>query len=226
MILAAGRGNRMGGLTQNLPKPLLKIKGKTLLEYHLEKLANAGFQKIVINISYLAEMIKEFVGDGSKWNLDVTFSEENPVLETAGGIKKALSLLGTDAFIVINADIYTNYQFEKLKNIKLDKNVNGYLVLVKNPQHNLAGDFGLLENNFLTLNGISLYTFSGIAIYNPILFDIVGVGEYMHLAPLLKASISKGLLKGGMFEGIWSDIGAPERLRALSKVNINKENKI
>ena len=109
MILAAGRGLRMGSLTKDIPKPLIQVKGKPLIEWHLEKLANAGFKDIVINICYLPEMIKEFVGNGSRWELNVIYSEENPILETAGGIKNALPLLSYEPFVVINADIFSNF---------------------------------------------------------------------------------------------------------------------
>ena len=110
MILAAGRGLRMGSLTKDIPKPLIQVKGKPLIEWHLEKLANAGFKDIVINICYLPEMIKEFVGNGSRWELNVIYSEENPILETAGGIKNALPLLSYEPFVVINADIFSNFK--------------------------------------------------------------------------------------------------------------------
>tara|TARA_B100001559_G_scaffold162519_1_gene136350 strand:+ start:184 stop:852 length:669 start_codon:yes stop_codon:yes gene_type:complete len=216
MILAAGRGLRMGSLTKDIPKPLIQVKGKPLIEWHLEKLANAGFKDIVINICYLPEMIKEFVGNGSRWELNVIYSEENPILETAGGIKNALPLLSYEPFVVINADIFSNFNYKKLKSISLENSVDGYLVLVKNPEHNEIGDFGLLGNNFLALDTNILYTFSGIAIYHSRFFDRIELGKKMQLSPLLNSSISQSLIKGELFEGIWSDIGTPERLRAIN----------
>tara|TARA_B100001564_G_C20647935_1_gene675360 strand:+ start:1162 stop:1830 length:669 start_codon:yes stop_codon:yes gene_type:complete len=216
MILAAGRGLRMGSLTKDIPKPLIQVKGKPLIEWHLEKLANAGFKDIVINICYLPEMIKEFVGNGSRWELNVIYSEENPILETAGGIKNALPLLSYEPFAVINADIFSNFNYKKLKSISLENSVDGYLVLVKNPEHNEIGDFGLLGNNFLALDTNILYTFSGIAIYHSRFFDRIELGKKMQLSPLLNSSISQSLIKGELFEGIWSDIGTPERLRAIN----------
>ena len=160
MILAAGRGERMGELTKETPKPLIRVKEKPLIEWHLEKLSISGFQDIVINVCYLPEMIKDFVGDGSKWQVNITYSEEDPVLETAGGIKNALSFLGKEPFAVINADIYSNFDYAKLRSINLNNNSDGYLVLVENPDHNQSGDFGILEDNYLALNSETLYTFS------------------------------------------------------------------
>ena len=217
MILAAGRGERMGNLTRDLPKPLIRVKGKPLIEWHLEKLSNSGFKDIVINVSYLPEMIKDFVGDGSRWQLNVTYSEENPILETAGGIKNALSLLGKEPFAVINSDIFSNFNYAKLKLISLNNSSDGHLVLVKNPEHNQTGDFGLLENDCLALNMNALYTFSGIAVYHPRFFDEMETGVKMQLLPLLKSSISNSLIKGELFEGIWSDIGTLERLEIVNK---------
>ena len=219
MILAAGRGERMGNLTRDLPKPLIRVKGKPLIEWHLEKLSNSGFKDIVINVSYLPEMIKDFVGDGSMWQLNVTYSEENPILETAGGIKNALPLLGKEPFAVINSDIFSNFNYVKLKLISLNNSSDGHLVLVKNPEHNQTGDFGLLENDCLALNVNALYTFSGIAVYHPRFFDEMETGVKMQLLPLLKSSISNSLIKGELFEGIWSDIGTLERLEAINKID-------
>lgn len=219
MILAAGRGERMGNLTRDLPKPLIRAKGKPLIEWHLEKLSNSGFKDIVINVSYLPEMIKDFVGDGSRWQLNVTYSEENPILETAGGIKNALSLLGKEPFAVINSDIFSNFNYAKLKLISLNNSSDGHLVLVKNPEHNQTGDFGLLENDCLALNVNALYTFSGIAVYHPRFFDEMETGVKIQLLPLLKSSISNSLIKGELFEGIWSDIGTLERLEAINKID-------
>ena len=217
MILAAGRGLRMGILTKDLPKPLLILRGKPLIEWHLKKLSNAGFKEVVINISYLPKKIKEFVGNGSKWGLHVTYSEENPVLETGGGIKKALPLLGSDAFLVINADIYSNFDYKRIQTIFLKKGADAYLILVKNPEHNLKGDFGLSDSSDLLLNSMPLYTFSGIAIYHPRFFSKLEAGKKMQLLPLFKNAISQKLIKGELFEGVWSDVGTPLRLNNLNK---------
>ena len=217
MILAAGRGERMGGLTKDNPKPLIKVRGKPLIEWHLEKLSAAGFEDIVINICYLPEIIKDFVGDGSRWQLNVNYSEESPVLETAGGIKNALPLLGKEPFAVINADIFSNFDYARLRLINLNNSSDGYVVLVDNPEHNQAGDFGLLKNNCLVLNSEILYTFSGIAVYHPRFFNDMEAGVKMQLLPLLNSSISNSLIKGELFKGMWSDIGTPERLEIINK---------
>jgi MurNAc alpha-1-phosphate uridylyltransferase len=218
MILAAGRGERMGSLTKNIPKPLISARGKPLIEWHLEKLSTTGFKDIVINVCYLPKIIKDFVGDGSRWQLKVTYSEENPILETAGGIKNALPLLGKDPFAVINADIFSNFDYAKLKLINLNNSSDGYLILVRNPEHNQAGDFGLLGNDYLTFNSNIMYTFSGIAVYHPRFFNQIESGIKMQLFPLLKSSIPQSLIKGELFEGIWSDIGTPERLTTINKI--------
>ena len=217
MILAAGRGLRMGDLTKDLPKPLLILRGRPLIEWHLKKLANAGFKEVVINVSYLPNKIKEFVGDGSEWGLRVTFSEESPVLETGGGIKKALPLLGSDAFLVINADIYSNFDYKKIHTFFLKKGIDAHLILVKNPEHNLKGDFGLTDTSNLVLNKMPLYTFSGIAVYHPRFFSNLETGKKIQLLPLLKNAISKKSIKGELFQGEWSDIGTPLRLNNLNK---------
>jgi len=128
-------------------------------------------------------------------------------------------LLGSKPFLVINADIFSNFNYEKLKLISLNNSIDGYLVLVKNPKHNQTGDFSLLEDNFLALNKNILYTFSGIAVYHPRFFNQIETGKKMQLLPLLKNSISQHLIKGELFEGIWSDIGTPERLKIVNKIN-------
>ena len=217
MILAAGRGERMGDLTKDNPKPLIKVRGKPLIEWHLEKLSATGFEDIVINVCYLSKIIKDFVGDGSRWQLNVNYSEENPALDTAGGIKNALSLLGKEPFAVINADIFSNFDYARLRLINLNNSSDGYLILVGNPEHNQAGDFGLLENNCLVLNSEILYTFSGIAVYHPRFFNDIEAGVKMQLVPLLNSAISNSLIKGELFKGIWSDIGTPERLEIINK---------
>jgi len=218
MILAAGRGERMGKLTRDIPKPLISVRGKPLIEWHLEKLSTSKFKDVVINVCYLPKIIKDFIGDGSKWQLNVTYSEESPVLETAGGIKNALPLLGKDPFAVINADIFSNFDYANLQSIDLNNYSDGYLVLVRNPKHNQDGDFGLLGNDCLTFNSNILYTFSGIAVYHPRFFNEIELGIKMQLLPLLKSSIPHSLIKGELFEGVWSDIGTPERLNTINKI--------
>ena len=219
MILAAGRGERMGELTREILKPLISARGKPLIEWHLEKLSTTGFKDIVINVCYLPEIIKDFVGNGSKWKLNVSYSEENPILETAGGIKNALSLLGEEPFAVINADIFSNFDYAKLQLINLNNTSDGYLVLVENPEHNKSGDFGLSQNNYVTLNSKISHTFSGIAVYHPRFFNSLKRGVKMQLLPLLKNAISNSLIKGELFTGDWSDVGTPERHALMNKID-------
>ena len=219
MILAAGRGERMGKLTQNCPKPLLKVKGRSLIDWHLIKLSEAGFKDVVINVAYLSKEIIEFVGDGSKWGLNISISEEEQALETAGGIKKAIKYLGDEPFAVINADIFSDYNYEKLKNRSLQNNSMGHLVLVNNPEHNLKGDFGIMDNGILTMNSEGPLTFSGIAIYDPKFFSELAEGNKIKLAPILEIAINKKCIQGELFEGLWSDVGTPER---LNMINLNE----
>ena len=168
MILAAGLGSRMRPLTDTLPKPLLEVHDKPLIVYHIEKLARNGFKEIVINIAHLGYKISDALGDGSAWNVSITYSDEQEegALESAGGIKKALSILGNEVFLVVNADIWCDYEFNAKFNI--GDNL-AHIILVPNPDHNLAGDFGL--DDTLVLNSHKdMFTFSGIGFYSPMLF--------------------------------------------------------
>ncbi|MDA9600287.1 nucleotidyltransferase family protein [Nitrosomonadales bacterium] len=216
MILAAGRGERMGNLTQNCPKPLLKVKGRCLIDWHLIKLCEAGFKDVVINVAYLSKEIMEFVGDGSKWGLNISISEEEQALETAGGIKKANKYLGDEPFVVINADIFSDYNYKNLKNRSLQKKSIGHLVLVNNPEHNPKGDFGIMDDGILTMNSERSLTFSGIAIYDPKFFSELAEGNKIKLAPILEIAINKKCIQGELFDGLWSDIGTPERLNMIN----------
>jgi len=216
MILAAGRGERMGNLTQNCPKPLLKVKGRCLIDWHLIKLSEAGFKDVVINVAYLSKEIIEFVGDGSKWGLNISISEEEQALETAGGIKKAIKYLWDEPFAVINADIFSDYNYKNLKNRSLQKKSIGHLVLVNNPEHNPKGDFGIMDDGILTMNSERPLTFSGIAIYDPKFFSGLTRGIKIKLAPMLEIAINKKCIQGELFEGAWSDVGTPERLNMIN----------
>ena len=216
MILAAGRGERMGNLTQNCPKPLLKVKGRCLIDWHLIKLYDAGFKDVVINVAYLSKEIIEFVGDGSKWGLNISISEEEQALETAGGIKKAIKYLGDEPFAVINADIFSDYNYKNLKNRSLQSKSMGHLVLVNNPEHNPKGDFGIMDDGILTMNSERPLTFSGIAIYDPKFFSELAEGNKIKLAPILEIAINKKCIQGELFDGLWSDVGTPERLNMIN----------
>ena len=214
MILAAGRGERMRPLTDQIPKPLLEVAGKPLIVWHLEKLAKANFEEVIINHAHLGEMIEAYVGDGSRWNLKITYSREGSPLETAGGIKKALPLIGDQPFLVVNADIYTDFNFATIKNRNLN-DCKGHLVMVKNPKQHPDGDF-FLQNNQIELEGKERLTFSGVAIYQPKIFEDIKIEPVAKLAPILKKLIGAKCISGEAHQGLWFDIGTPERLNEVN----------
>ncbi|MCW8900904.1 MAG: nucleotidyltransferase family protein [Gammaproteobacteria bacterium] len=211
MILAAGRGERMRPLTDALPKPLLKVGGKMLIEYHLEKLKAAEVTDVVINHAWLGEKIEQALGDGARFGLNISYSAETEALETAGGIVNALPLLGSTPFIVINADIFCDVDFSTLV-----APIAGlaHLLLVDNPEHNKDGDFALTESGYVQQNGQSKLTFSGIGIYHPDLFKHKAKGKRA-LAPVLREAMDKQLVTGSHYQGMWHDIGTPARLTEL-----------
>ncbi|MDM5263343.1 nucleotidyltransferase family protein [Sulfurovum sp. XTW-4] len=218
MILAAGSGTRMRPLTDTTPKPLLKVGGIPLIVWHIERLAHDGYTDIVINIAHLGYQIPEALGDGSEWGVNITYSDEQEEggLETAGGIIKALPLLGDQAFLVLNGDIWTDYDFQDHR--KLAEGILAHLVLVPNPEHNPEGDFALDGNRVIDNRQ---YTFSGIGYYSPKLFDGVLYGKSA-LAPLLRVAIKEGKVTGELYEGEWLDIGTPERLELLNAQLMNR----
>lgn len=214
MILCAGRGERMRPLTDTLPKPLLEVRGKPLLVWHLENLAKCGFKDVVINIAHLGFKIPEAIGDGSKYGLNITYSDEQKegALESAGGIIKALPLLGDDTFLVVNGDVFCDYNFDA--DFDLGDKL-AHLVLVPNPEHNPEGDFGLKDE--LVLNEADKkYTFSGIGYYSPKLFNNLKYGKSA-LAPLLREAIEKNRVSGELFNKMWHDVGTPQRLENINK---------
>ncbi|MDT8452001.1 MAG: nucleotidyltransferase family protein [Gammaproteobacteria bacterium] len=212
MILAAGRGERLRPLTDHTPKPLLQVGEHRLIEYHLYKLARAGIHDVVINTAWLGEQIQQSLGNGEKYGLNIQYSDEGgQALETAGGIIKALPLLG-DIFLIINGDIYTDYEFEKLTQLKL--NSEAHLVMVENPEHNNSGDFAL-ENGYLQNNGRPLYTYSGIGVYSQQFFAGHPEGVAA-LAPILKEKIARQKVSGELYQNAWTDVGTLERLQQLS----------
>ena len=214
MILAAGRGERMRPLTDTLPKPLLEVDGKALIVWHIQKLLACGFKDIVINIAHLGYKIPDLLGDGSKYGVNISYSDEQEsgALESAGGIKKALPLLGEEVFLVVNGDIFCDYDFDSSFDLK---NNLAHLILVENPEHNSNGDFGL--DGALVLNeSKEKYTFSGIGYYNPKLFKNLEIGKSA-LAPLLRAEIKNKKITGELYHGDWYDIGTPQRLNDINK---------
>ena len=208
MILAAGRGERLRPYTDTCPKPLLEVGGKALIDYHLEALAAAGILQVVINVSWLSEAIEAAVGDGSRFGLEVVYSREPEALEAAGGIVQALQYLD-DHFIVVNADIYTDYAFEKLLAVK----ANAYLVLVENPDFHPQGDFAI-KSGYLSNDVKGRYTFAGIARYHRSFFQGQVTGK-QSLAPLLRQAADEKALKGELYTGNWTDVGTVERWQSV-----------
>lgn len=212
MILAAGRGERMRPLTDVLPKPLLEVAGKALIVYQIEALEAAGINEIVINTGHLGEQIQYELGTGSSYGVDIFYSDEGEnILETAGGIIQALPLLGDDPFIVTNADIFTDFDYQILTE---EPDFDAHLILVNNPAHNLKGDFAL-ENGRIIEQGSQKLTYSGISIFHPHFFEKCNPGR-APLAPLLHQAAQEKRLSGQHFTGTWSDIGTPSRLKELN----------
>lgn len=207
MLLAAGRGERMGELTRHEPKPLLDIGGERLIERQLRLLAESGFREVIINLSYRGSAIREFLGATSRWGQSIVYSEEGePALETGGGIIAALPLLGAAPFIVVNADIVTDFDYAQLQR----KQADALLVLVPNPTHHPQGDFGLSASGIVTAEP-PLMTFSGISVLSPALFDGIEPGR-QRLRPILESAIAQRRVEGVRYDGLWHDIGTPERL--------------
>jgi MurNAc alpha-1-phosphate uridylyltransferase len=213
MILAAGRGNRMRPLTDQTPKPLLEAGGKPLIAWLIERLARAHFTEIVINVAHLGDRIEAALGDGSRWGARIRYSREAEALETAGGIATALPLLGTDPFIVVNGDLYTDFDFSTLE---APRDSVAHLVLIDNPPHHPSGDFALNERRVAN-DGPVRYTFSGIGVYRPALFESVAAGTKCQLATVLRPAIDAGRVSGEHFKGLWLDVGTPQRLADLDR---------
>jgi MurNAc alpha-1-phosphate uridylyltransferase len=226
MILAAGRGERMRPLTDTLPKPLLRVGGRALIEYHLQNLAQAGFRDIVINHAHLGQMIEAALGNGERFGVRIHYSPEPAALETAGGLAQALPVLRAGAgkgerqpFLAVNADVYCSMHFSTLLPVlhrmrDHPDSALAHLVLVDNPAHHMDGDFAL-ESGRVTATGKEMFTFSGIGIYQPELFQDVVPGTVARLAPLLKEAMARERVSGQRYFGSWVDVGTPERLRLL-----------
>lgn len=214
LILAAGRGERMRPLTNDLPKPLLPAGGQPLIDYHVRALARGGMREIVVNLSWHGEKLRSYLGDGRRYGVNFAFSEEGPEpLETGGGIHHALHLLGPDAFWVVNGDIACDYSFARRT---LLPGTLAHLVLVPNPPHNERGDFCLTAGRIAagSPSGPDTRTFAGISVLAPQLFADAKPGRFP-LAPLLRAAAERGAVTGEEHTGRWTDVGTPERLAAL-----------
>lgn len=213
MILAAGRGERLRPLTDTVPKSLVEVRGKSLLQRHLERLRMAGIDKVVINLGWLGEKVVERVGGGSKFGLEIVYSHEGEeVLETGGGIHKALPFLGSEPFLVVNADIFTDMPIPA---VALTDPALGHLVMVPTPAYRRHGDFDLRDGLIRNSKDAAL-TFSGVAVYRPAFFAGCEAGRFP-LAPLLREAAEAGQLSGSLYEGIWEDVGTQQRLDELNQ---------
>jgi len=224
LIFAAGLGERMRPLTDHTPKPLLEAGGKPLIAWHLEKLAAAGVHYVVINTSHLAERFPEVLGDGSRWGLRIRYAYEGPTpLETGGGMLNALSLLGDAPFLALNGDIHSDLDYASLPT---EPQGLAHLVMVDNPAHHPQGDFALDAQGRLHAEGAPRLTFSGIGVYRRellqdwpgIIGDTPGAGARpprFKLAPVLRAAMADGRVRGTHYEGAWTDVGTPARLAGL-----------
>lgn len=213
MILAAGRGNRLRPLTDTVPKPLIEVQGRTLIEHHLYRLAADGFTEVVINVAWLADKIKQRLGDGSRYGVHIDYSEERQgALETGGGILKALPLLGKGPFLTLNADVYTNFAFASLKAV-LKPGDCAHLVMVPNPSHHPQGDFRLSEDGRLHTDGEPRLTYSGIGVHHPEFFKDCAPGRFPML-PLWQQAIRADHVSGQHYTGRWHDVSTPDGLPA------------
>jgi MurNAc alpha-1-phosphate uridylyltransferase len=224
LIFAAGLGERMRPLTDRTPKPLLPVRGKPLIAWHLEKLAAMGVHYVVINTSHLAEQFPETLGDGSRWGLRIRYAYEGPVpLETGGGMLNALPLLGPEPFIVVSGDVWTDADFSTLP---AEPKGLAHLLLVDNPAHHPSGDFALDEHGWLQPDGVSKLTYSGIGVFRRELLDdwtSLAVNSEpdarkpprFKIRPLLDHAIAHGKVDGQHYSGHWTDVGTPERLASL-----------
>ena len=218
MILAAGLGNRMRPLTLHTPKPLLTVADKPLIVWHIEKLKKIGVTEIVINTAWLAEKLITALGTGEQFGVSIHWSNEGEGLETAGGIIRALPLLGDQPFILVNGDVWTNYDFAPLLEVSLGKNL-AHLMLVDNPVQHPQGDFVLHMQKAYTFEqhqqGEAL-TYSGIAVISPEMFAGLADGK-RPLAPLLKQAMQEGRVSADKLTAAWVDVGTPERLSDLDR---------
>jgi N-acetyl-alpha-D-muramate 1-phosphate uridylyltransferase len=216
MVLAAGRGERLRPLTDKVPKALVVVGGKPLIAWHLERLAAGGCREVVVNVAHLGEQILQRIGDGDHYGLRIAYSREPEPLETAGGIAYALPLLSAEPFLLVNADIYCEYDFATLLR-RPPGPALAHLVLVPNPPHRPNGDFAL-EGGTVRGQGARRYTYAGVAVVSPQLVASVRRGDKVPLAPLLYGAADRGLLSGEAYEGLWQDVGTAERLAELESL--------
>lgn len=223
MILAAGRGERMRPLTDSTPKPLLAVGGKPLIVWHIERLVNAGITQLVINHAWLGQKIEGQLQDGRKWGASIVYSPEPIALETAGGIAQALDLFHDEPFLVVNGDVWCDWnpiQALEIGRTLVQDHKMGWLLLVDNPEHHQAGDFAL-DQNGLAIDRThcpgGALTFSGVGVYQPALFASLARQQPAKLAPLLRQAMAAGQIMGTHYNGRWVDVGTPERLASLDR---------
>jgi MurNAc alpha-1-phosphate uridylyltransferase len=213
MILAAGRGERMRPLTDAMPKPLLPVADKPLIQHHIERLARAGIRELVINLAWKGAMLREALGSGERFGVRIAYSDEGErALETGGGIFNALPLLGSDPFLIVNGDVWTDFPFGTLVDKDLGRDL-AHLVLVPNPPQQEKGDFSLAAGRVIERSGATA-TYSGVAVFAPEFFAACAPGPCKLLPPLL-AAIGAGRMSGELYAGEWFDIGTPHRLAEL-----------
>jgi len=212
MILAAGRGERLRPVTESIPKSLVEVGGQALLERHLRSLAKGGVETVVINLGWLGDQITERIGSGGEFGLNVVYSQEGDnILETGGGIHRALPVLGTDPFLVINADIYTDMP---LPDVQLGDDDMVHLVCVPVPEDKAGGDFAIVDGRIRN-DGEAMFTFSGVSIYRPEFFADCAPGRFS-VVPMLRAAADADRVSGSIYSGLWRDVGTPERLAELN----------
>lgn len=222
-ILAAGFGKRLRPLTETTPKPLLEVGGKPLIQYHIERLVSAGVTELVINAHWLKDKLIEFLGDGSQWGAEIHYSIEEELLETGGGIRQALALLGDKPFLLVNGDVYLEYSFQNLLQKPLAGNL-AHLLLVPNPNHNKKGDFSFSPSGCLKREMTrNQWTYAGVSLIDPKLVSGWPSEKeaFPLLSPLLEAA-REGRLSGEVYSGLWEDVGTPERLEQLHKSLVKK----
>jgi len=218
MILAAGLGTRLRPLTDTVPKPLIEAGGKALIVWHIEKLAALGIHDIVINHAWLGDRLEQALGDGSRLGVRIVYSREGmPPLETAGGIRRALPLLGTEPFVLVNGDVWSDLDFARLPGVRdvvLPDGIDAHLVLVPNPDFHPRGDFTLAADGRVHVGDTDTLTYAGMAVLRPALFAALPDGP-APLAPLLRAAMARNAVSGERHDGRWTDVGTLERLQLL-----------
>jgi MurNAc alpha-1-phosphate uridylyltransferase len=215
MILAAGRGERMRPLTDEVPKPLLKVAGRPLIEYHVERLAAAGIREVVVNLAWKGALIRAALGNGERFGLRILYSDEGEqALETGGGVFKALPLLGAAPFVVVSADVWSDYPMQRCRE-GLAAADAAHFVLVPNPDFHPRGDFGLKDGRVNDADA-ARYTYANIGVFRPEFFSGCSAGRFA-LAPLMFERARQGRVSGELWSGRWNNIGTPAQLAQLDR---------